>query len=170
MSKEILGVSISNLIAVAGVAAVAVIGTQMYASSAVSNEAIFINQLANDAHSYASSDPDATNITSANLIAARRVPTNRLNSNGIIGKWAGTLSVVPNAINAANDSFAISETVPSKECEMLVKQVEPSAHFIVIGGTAVKTFAGGMVANWATQVTTLCNAQAQQLISFGYLK
>ena len=158
----------ANLIRGLVVGGIFATGYAVLGTSKAQDESTFLTQLANGARNLASADPDATNVTTTNLINGKKVDQSRYSGTSIMGKWGGTLTVATTTMVSGTDGFTFAETVPSAQCEELAKLINNSLQTLSIGGTSVKSYGGTLTTSGASGVTTLCNATATPTMTFGW--
>ncbi len=169
-TKEIMGVSIAQLVTVAGIVAALGAGVQLFKGSGVSNEAAYVNQLVSDARAYASADADASNVSVANLYAAKKVPPNRyLSATTMSTPWGGTLTLATTTISAGTDGISLTySAVPPGECTDFGKTLGPGAAIVKIGGTTTKAYGAALATTGASGVNTLCTAASTESMEFDF--
>jgi hypothetical protein len=149
-----------------GVAAILQSGTDLFKSSNVANEVMFVTSAIGTIRHPLYAQPDASYATTANIIAGGLVPANRISGGNITSPW-GNITIAPaNILGTANDGFTWTypSTVPLRACKALVDGIAPYATMVRINATVVKAY-GALLAE--TAVDTQCAALTGGIV-FGF--
>lgn len=168
MSIELTGTALARTVSVVGTIAVVGSGMWMYAGSSIDSEVAFIRQTVPEIRSMIINDNNAVNATTANVVAAARVPTERVNGVNMTSGW-GNITIAPaNVTGAANDGFAWSypAALSTRQCNNMVDNIASMANTITVNGTVVKANAASL--QTATKITQCATSPAT--VAFGFSK
>lgn len=116
--SEILGALFKQLIALIGVAAVAVILYNVFSSSKTTNATNDLNQLQTNIQALYSSQTSFASLTNAVAVNGALAPTRMISGGNLVNPWTGTVTVNSNASDVTR--FDVTETkVPNEACSKM---------------------------------------------------
>ncbi|ART61497.1 hypothetical protein CBP36_21255 (plasmid) [Acidovorax carolinensis] len=131
--SEILGALFKNLVALIGVAAVALILYSVFGASKTSSALNDLTQLQTNTQALYSTQSSFTSLTNDVVVKGGLAPTGMVNGTNLVNPWSGTVTVKVNATDSTR--FDVTHTkVPAEACAKMATNT-PAIVQISVNGT-----------------------------------
>lgn len=167
MAIEITSTSLARIVTAVGVGTVLIAGSLLMKGNNVQAEITVVSQAVAAMRNTVYAQSDASYATTANAIAGKIVPDNRISGSNITSPWGNITIAAANVTGSANDGFTWAypgANMSLRDCKTLVDGLAPLANTVTINSTAAKTN-GGILTE--TTVDTQCAALTGN-VTFGF--